>query len=239
MTKRLAMIALAVLTAFGTSPGIAHADIDYGVGSGATVGVLPGAFGLPEMEFPFLQGKPCAAPNRCVGIPYMNTAEFLGNDLAVRSMDDGLAKLEQWIANTPGKKIAMGHSLGASVIYSWLRKHSNDPSAPPPSELSFITMGTPEHVPTGYIYNGPNQSMYDYRRAQGFGIPAGTPYHVVDVCRQWDGWCYWIPGDERSKRGQTELHIDYTKVNLDDPANQVSVNGNVTEVLVPPPPGWG
>ena len=76
--------------------------------------------------------------------------------------------------NTPGKKIAMGHSLGASVIYSWLRKHSNDPSAPPPSELSFITMGTPEHVPTGYIYNGPNQSMYDYRRAQGFGIPANT-----------------------------------------------------------------
>ena len=52
-----------------------------------------------------------------------------------------------------------------------------------------------------------------------------TPYHVVDVRRQWDGWCHRIPGDERSKRGQTELHIDYTKVNLDDLANQVSVNG--------------
>ena len=58
------------------------------------------------MEFPFLQGKPCAAqPLR--RDPPTNTAEFLGNDLAVRSMDDGPAKLEQWIANTPGKKIAM------------------------------------------------------------------------------------------------------------------------------------
>ncbi len=237
MTKRLAMIVFAVMMVFASSPAVATADVDYGVGSGASVGVLPGAFGLPEMAFPFLEGKPCAAPNHCDPIYYLNPAEFLGQALAVQSMDDGLAKLEQWIAKTPGKKIAMGHSLGASVIYKWLRVHSHDPSAPPPSELSFITMGTPEHQPTGLVYSDPT-GMYKYRRDQGFGIPADTPYHVVDVCRKWDGYCYWIPGQsDLSEKGKSAIHIDYTKVDLDDPANQVTVNGNITEVLVPTP-GW-
>jgi len=237
VTKRLAMIAFAVTMLFGMAPATAQADVDYGVGSGAQVAVLPGAFGLPEMEFPFLNGKVCAAPNTCVPIYYMNTAEFLGTDLAVQSMDDGLAKLDQWIRSTPGKKIAMGHSLGASVIYKWLRLYSHDPTAPPPSELSFITMGTPEHRPTGLAYTDPT-GMYDYRRSEGFGIPADTPYHVTDVCRKWDGYCYWIPGAaDTSEKGKSAIHIDYTKVNLDDPANQVSVNGNITEVLVPTP-GW-
>lgn len=47
MTKRLAMIAFTVAMLFGLSPATAQADLDYGVGSGAQVAVLPGAFGLP------------------------------------------------------------------------------------------------------------------------------------------------------------------------------------------------
>ena len=236
MKRRVAVVAAAMAMAFGITPAPAFAEIEDGSGTGARVGVLPGAFGLPQMAMGLLQGEPCAAPNVCDPIYYFNPGSFLGGDLGLQSLNDGEQKLDAWIRNTPGKKIAMGHSLGASVIYKWLRDHSNDPTAPPPSELSFITMGTPEHRGTGLVYSDPT-GMYNYRKDLGYGIPADTPYKVVDVCRQWDGWCYWIPGDDRSKKGQNSLHLQYDSIDLDDPANQVDVEGNITYVLVPTP-GW-
>ncbi len=220
------------------APTTGHAPIELGIGSGAHVGVIAGAFGTPQAVSDYLRGALCAAPNVCVPINYSpNTGEFFGQDLAAQSMDSGLRELDAWIRSTPGKKIVLGHSLGSAIAYRWLREHSADPAAPPPSELSFITLASTERSITGYAYADPN-GMYDYRKAQGFGIPADTPYQVVDGCRKWDGWCYWIPGDNRSVRGQNELHLSYGNVDLNDPANQVTVKGNVIEVLIPTP-GWG
>ena len=183
-----------------------------------------------------LQGKPCAAPNVCEPVYFMNPGSFLGGNIGLMSLNDGVEKLDSWIRATPGKKMAFGHSLGASVIYKWLRLYSSDKTAPPPNELSFITSGAPERRGTGYVYTDP-KGMYDYRAHEGFGIPADTPYRVVDVCRKWDGWCYWIPGDQRSETGMNQLHIDYTQIDVNDPANEIAVEGNVTYVLVPTP-GW-
>ncbi len=216
--------------------GQAHATIDLGIKSGATVAMIPGAFGKGQAVFAYLKGALCAAPNVCVPISYMNTGEFLGQDLAAKSMDDGVLQLDAWIRSTPGKKIVMGHSLGSAIIYRWLRQYSNDPTAPPPSELSFITLGSSERSVTGLAYTDPN-NMYAYRRAAGFDIPADTPYHVVDGCVKWDGYCYWIPGDSRSARGQNELHLTYGNFDLNDPQNEVVVTGNITRVLIPTP-GW-
>lgn len=236
MLIRPAAAALALTALFVSSAPSANAEIDYGVGSGAQVAALPGAFGAAQWTTGFLQGKPCAAPNTCVPISYFNAGDFFGAGIGTRSLDDGEHKLDDWIRSTPGKKIAMGHSLGALVIYKWLRDHSSDPTAPSPGELSFITLGAPERAGTGYAYSDPN-GMFAYRKDQGLGLPANTPYKVVDVCRQWDGWCDWVPGDDRSKKGQTVLHIDYNNIDINDPANQVTVTGNITEIMVPTP-GW-
>ena len=218
-------------------PGQAHAPIDIGIGSGATVGVIPGAFwGSAQAVMAYLKGALCAAPNVCVPIAYSNVGEFFGQGLAATSMDDGVAKLDQWIRTTPGKKIVLGHSLGSAVIYRWLREHSNDPTAPPPSELSFVTLASTERTGTGYAYADPDH-LYAYRVALGFGLPADTPYKVVDGCVKWDGWCYWIPGDSRSEQGRQQLHLTYGPVDLNDPQNEVVVRGNITEVLIPTP-GW-
>lgn len=235
--KRLAIAAMVAATVFALTPPTAHADVDYGMGSGARVAALAGAFGTPQVTMRQLQGKVCAAPNVCEPVYYFNPGSFLGGNMGLMSLNDGVAKLDQWIRSTPGTKIAYGHSLGSSVIYKWLRLHSFDPSAPPPGELSFITSGAPERRGTGYVYTDPT-GLYDYRRQEGFGIPADTPYRVVDVCRKWDGWCYWIPGDGRCESGRNLLHIDYTMIDINDPAMEVSVEGNVTYVLAPTP-GWG
>lgn len=236
MTRRLAVLVAVMTMLLGISPP-AHADIDYGAGSGAHVAALPGAFGLATWATGFLQGTVCAAPNVCDPIQYYNVGDFLGGEIGMQSLNDGEQKLQDWMSRTPGKKIAMGHSQGALVIYKWLRDHSSDPSAPPPSELSFISLASSERKGTGYALYDPT-GMYAARKQYGMGLPANTGYQVTDVCIKWDGWCYWVPGDERSKKGQSTLHLDYGNVDVNNPANQVDVEGNVTYVLVPPPPGW-
>ena len=134
-------------------------------------------------------------------------------------------------------KIAMGHSFGAVIITSWLRKYGSDPTAPSPAELSFITLASPENRSSAYAYSG-RSAMFDYRVQDGLGIPADTRYRVVDTCRKWDGWCDWHPDNiSTSQWGMFWLHTDYTNLNLNDPANDVVVKGNVTYVLLPTP-GW-
>lgn len=215
----------------------AAADIDYGVGSGATVGLLPGVFGTSSQVMRTLQGSLCAAPNTCQRIRYFNLGDLFGSFFGRLSMKSGIKNLNNWIAETPGQKIVLGHSFGALVAYQWLRTYSSDPNAPSPDELSFVTLAAPERNGTGYAYFDPN-GIFRYRVADGLGIPLDTPYQVVDVCRKWDGWCYWVPGDDRSRRGKNKLHVDYSMVDVNDPANEVTQDGNVTFVLVPTE-GWG
>ena len=237
MVRRSAVLAAVAMALLGTTAAPARADIDYGAGSGAHVAALPGAFGLASWATGFLHGTVCAAPNSCDPIQYYNVGDFLGGQIGMQSLDDGERKLQDWMHATPGRKIVMGHSQGALVIYRWLRDHSFDGAAPPPSELSFISLASSERRDTGYALFDPT-GMYADRKQFGMGLPADTPYRVLDVCIKWDGYCYWVPGDERSKKGQSTLHLQYNDVDVNSPANQVDVAGNVTYVLVPPPAGW-
>ena len=234
MRPRLVILATVMMALCGVTPAIAHADVDDGAGSGARVAVLAGALDNPGRTMQQLHGSLCAPPNVCEPLNYLNVG-LAGPAIGQASLDDGVAKLDGWIRNTPGPKIVFGHSLGSNVINRWLRQFSFDPTAPPPSELRFVTTGSPERAGTGFVYTDP-EGKNRWRAPQGFGIPPNTPYKVVDICRKWDGFCYYIPGDERSIDGQmSKRHTDYSDINLNDPANQVSVNGNITEVLVPTP----
>lgn len=213
------------------------APIDYGAGSGARVAVLAGAFGSPTAVMKQLQGSVCASPNTCDPIYYFAVGDFLGPLFGRWSIDDGVSKLNAWIRATPGPKIAMGHSFGAVVITSWLRRYGSDPTAPSPAELSFITLASPENRSSAYAYTG-RSTMFDYRIQDGLGIPVDTRYRVVDTCRKWDGWCDWHPAAvSTSQWGMWWLHTDYANIDLNGPANDVVVKGNVTYVLVPTP-GW-
>ncbi|KRE28963.1 hypothetical protein ASG82_04340 [Mycobacterium sp. Soil538] len=234
MRERLLLVPTVVALLTGILCPTAQADVDDGAASGARVAVLAGALDKPERTMQQLHGSLCAPPNVCEPLNYMNVG-LLGPAIGQASLDDGVTRLDQWIRNTPGPKIVFGHSLGSNVINRWLRQHSFDPTAPPPSELRFVTTGAPERRGTGFVYTDP-EGKNRWRAAQGFGIPADTPYRVVDICRKWDGFCYYIPGDQRSIDGQaSKRHTDYSDINIDDPANEVSVEGNITEVLVPTP----
>ena len=212
-------------------------QIDYGAGSGARVAVIGGAFGSPTAVMKQMKGSVCASPNKCDPIYYFAVGDFFGPLFGRWSINDGVAKLDAWIRATPGPKIAMGHSFGAVVISSWLRKYGSDPTAPSPDQLSFITLASPERRLGGYAYTHVS-TMFDYRIADGLGIPADTRYRVLDTCRKWDGWCDWHPDQPSTSRwGMFWLHTDYTNLNLNDPANDVVVRGNVTYVLLPTP-GW-
>ncbi len=241
MVNRLAAVTAATATAaallLGVAAAPAHPRIGYGAGSGARVATLPGAFGAASWSTGFLRGTVCAAPNVCTPIQYYNVGDFLGGQTGLASLNDGERKIDQWMRRTPGKKVVMGHSQGALVIYKWLRDHSFDRTGPPPSELRFIALASSERRVTGYALFDPT-GMYAARKPFGMGLPANTPYRVLDVCIKWDGWCYWVPGDPRSKRGQNTLHLEYGKVDVNDPANKVDVRGAVTYVLVPAPKGW-
>jgi len=234
MRARLITISSTVAILMGLFTPAAHADVDDGAGTGARVAVLAGALDKPERTMQQLHGSLCAPPNVCEPLNYMNVG-LLGPAIGQASLDDGVAKLDAWVRNTPGPKVVFGHSLGSNVIYRWLRQFSFDPTAPPPSELRFVTTGAPERRGTGYVYTDP-EGKNRWRAGQGFGIPENTPYHVVDICRKWDGFCFFIPGDQRSVDGQmSKRHTDYSDIDVNDPANEVTVDGNVTEVLVPTP----
>ncbi|MFN8227711.1 MAG: PE-PPE domain-containing protein [Mycobacterium sp.] len=226
-----------VAPAATTNTATAAATIDYGAGSGARVAVIAGVLGSPTAVMKQLNGSVCASPNKCDPIYYFAVGDFLGPLFGRWSIDDGVSKLDAWIRATPGPKIAMGHSFGAVIITSWLRKYGSDPTAPSPAELSFITLASPENRSSAYAYSG-RSAMFDYRVQDGLGIPADTRYRVVDTCRKWDGWCDWHPDNiSTSQWGMFWLHTDYTNLNLNDPANDVVVKGNVTYVLLPTP-GW-
>ena len=226
-----------VAPAATTTTATTAATIDYGAGSGARVAVIAGVLGSPTAVMKQLKGSVCASPNKCDPIYYFAVGDFLGPLFGRWSIDDGVSKLDAWIRATPGPKIAMGHSFGAVIITSWLRKYGSDPTAPSPAELSFITLASPENRGSAYAYSG-RSAMFDYRIQDGLGIPADTRYRVVDSCRKWDGWCDWHPDNvSTSQWGMFWLHTDYTNLNLNDPANDVVVRGNVTYVLLPTP-GW-
>ena len=219
----LAALMLAVVTAI--APPAKAQD-------GATVANLAGAWSSPYFTMKHLRGAHCAPPNRCIPLDYSNFPIGPGRS----SIDSGVTSIDNFVRTTPGPKVVVGASLGALAIYAWLRQYSHDPTAPPPNELRFITIASPERKDTGRVWSYSEEARRDkYGNHSGIGMPLDTPYNVIDVCREWDGWCYWIPGDKRSERGASQLHVDYRMVDINDPNNIVATDGNVRWVLNPTP----
>jgi hypothetical protein len=160
---------------------------------------------------------------------------------ADKSRDIGGANLNQLIEAASGQPIVVvGYSQGSSVNTRWLNwyKEGKIPNAPDPSELSFVSVGNPNR-PNG----GPAERFAGiYVPILGVtfdgATPSNTPYSVTEVAHEYDGISdfpvYVLNpfADINALMGMPFVHAFYDQIDLNDPSNIVTHDGNLTDVLV-------
>ena len=181
-----------------------------------------------------LRGDLCNSPNTCQPVDYFAFP-------AQPYTDQGAADVEKAIDALPADEpvVLFGHSQGAQVIYSDLRRWAADPgSAPDPAQVSWVSIGNPENR-----YGGKRPGTDAETNPW---LPADTAYHGTEVIRQYDGWADW-PDDPtnliavaNAVVGMFTTHTAYWNVDLNDPRNVRYTPdlpgggpGNVTYVWVP------
>lgn len=176
-----------------------------------------------------LRGKPCAG-QRVVQVDY--PASF-----AAKSIDKGVAALDQMLHRVTGPKLVFAHSQGAQVCSRWLRKYTNTAGAPSPQEVSFLLIGNPLRKYGGYIIGRPEVGGQ-------VGLPTlnDTPYSVTDIKMQYDGWAD-VPDKPgkwallNASTGRNGRHCyGYLGADMDDPFRWVYKEGTTTYVMLPGKP---
>lgn len=236
------LAASAVLGIFGVcASAAANADTVLMVG-GADVQAFPGAQNGVYMPAIF-GGSLCksGSGNQCFVVPFSGSAGVLTPhnpqplDGSVASAAD---RLVQQIMQTPGPKIAVGYSAGASVVEQAAERLNKDPNGPPADELSLITVGSlndglEKMVPPG-----------TYLRSIGYTVQPSAPtkYPTTVVTDKYDGLASSVPDPMahplaalNTMSGAVYSHLAYFSpdVNLDDPSYLVSQNGNVRHLVLP------
>ena len=169
-----------------------------------------------------LSGALCRT-NSCEAVPYLPFFFKAGGADALNEQLMNPSTLD----TTPGTPtVVLGYSDGAMVALEWMAEHAGEPTAPPPNELSFVLIGNP-------------------KRAYGGIEPADPPpsqYHVIDIVRQYDPVADWPDNPFNllalanvAAGALSPIHLDYTGVDLNDPANVVWTEGKTTYVFVPTP----
>lgn len=187
-----------------------------------TVLTLAGAFGSPSNLLTMLRGD-VTRGNKVVPVNYANWS------LRPESGSvDGAKMLNAAILANPGELVAFGHSLGALSIARWLNDYGPTSSPDLRSRVTFICAGNSRRRGTGFLTAlgwAPKSS-----------IPVDTPFKGIDVARRGDGWAFWpsniwdINAIMKALDGQGKIHPHYENVSLNDPANEVVTEGNVTFV---------
>ncbi len=219
----------------------ANADTVLMVG-GADVQAFPGAQNGVYMPA-ILGGYLCksGSGNQCLVAPFSGAAGVLTPsnpqplDASVSSAADRLA---EQIKQTPGPKIAVGYSAGASVVEEAAERLSKDPNGPPADELSLITVGP--------INDGLSQMVPPgtYLQSIGYTVqqPVQTKYRMTVVTDRYDGIANSTQNPIshplaalNSVSGTAYSHLAYFNpdINLADPSYLVSQDGNVTHLLLP------
>ncbi|MGV0626700.1 PE-PPE domain-containing protein [Mycolicibacter minnesotensis] len=133
-------------------------------------------------------------------------------------------------------------SMGAQVACKWLRERGPT-SGVPTDKVSFLLLANPEQPFHGIYRADPRlvrfMTLPDYG---GVGVPAGTPFAVTDLCRQYDGMADFpnLPAARvtalavlNALLGLVTVHNNYFRVDLDSSANMRTRRGNITYVLAP------
>ena len=174
----------------------------------------------PVMPMKWALGGSLCESDNCDSVPYVPFWTANG----VHALEKRLATIDGGGGATiDGPTIVFAYSNGALVAERWMAEHTDDPEAPSPDELSFVLIGNP-------------------RRAHGGSMPAMPPseYQVVDVVRQYDPTADF-PDEPFNLLALANvalgilspMHLNYTGVDIDDPANIRWTEGNTTYVFVP------
>lgn len=203
--------------------------------STVTIPVLTLAPAFNQMNPKHLRGELFKFPYVAEKVPYMNVPS---NTFAA----GGVAKLDTYLTRYAGQQIlVVAHSMGAQVVAKWLREEGPT-SMIDPTEVTFILTGNLERKYNGFPEGG------DYPGGEsGTGIPAATPYKVIDIARQYDFWADH-PDDTDNATAMrnvdpngsgfgigSPVHADYSMVsaNPDDVRNFSTTEGNITYVWCP------
>lgn len=157
-----------------------------------------------------------------------------------KSRDIGAANLNQTIDSTSGKMYIVGYSQGSSVNTRWLDNYMNGmyPDAPDPANLTFVNVGNPNRPNGGGAerFSGLYIPILDW--SFDGATPSNTPYKVIEVAHEYDGFSdfpkdVWnLPAVVNAVMGMGFVHAFYDRVDLNDPNNIVTQDGNLTDVLV-------
>lgn len=205
--------------------------------SPAKVFTLAGAFssGIPQG---WLFGELWRSPSTVEAIDYPNTPSNANAAAGAAAVNTILNSY------TPSHDVIIyGHSMGAQVIYKWLREYGPT-STIPTSKVLFVSTGNPERKCSGVSVVRPGDYPAAYPgtggEGVGYGLPAApTPYTVIDLARQYDFYADH-PATLTNRVAMQNIgsilcpiHRDYNTVGFNDPRNVVTVEGNVTYVTVP------
>ena len=128
------------------------------------------------------------------GIPTATLVDYPASLIAPSadtSINIGQANLNSDILNaasTGQPVVVTGLSMGTIVIDREIAQLDTDPSAPRPGKLTFIEFGTPSapgSFGATYIPAGATVPLINYTQEP---LPANSPYNIVIVNAQWDGW---------------------------------------------------
>lgn len=170
------------------------------------------------------------------------------------NLADGAAKFDTLLHSTPGLKIGYGYDLGAAALTYWLA-NTGPGSDIPDSDLAFVLLGNPARKYGGILNNlnisGFPQTFWERLlwgpwTASPVETPSDTPYTVLDLAREYDGFCdfpdvtaaagYTVAA-ENARWGAVDLHSHgYDTVSSSDLDNYGFVEGNVTYMLAPTMP---
>lgn len=184
---------------------------------------------------------------RCVKYPntYFHGLRYVP---AVAAVQRGAKALDDMLtAHFDGRPdaddvLVYGVSMGSQVACKWLREYG--PTSPVPTDkVSFLLLANPEQPFHGIYQADPKlvtfMKLPDYG---GVGVPAGTPFTVTDLCRQYDGMADFpnLPAPQvnspavlNAVLGLVVVHNNYFRLDIGNPDNLRVRRGNITYVLSP------
>lgn len=170
----------------------------------------------------------------------------LGDPTVAKSREIGATELDRQIqAATQSNQpiVVVGYSQGSSVNKWWLdwAKEGKITDLPDPSMLSFVNLGNPNRPNGGPAERFKGLFIPIIDMSFDGATPSDTPYKVTEVAHEYDGISDFPVfvlnplADINALMGMAFVHAFYDDIDLNDPNNIVTHDGNLTDVLVHTP----
>jgi 3'-(hydroxy)phthioceranyl-2'-palmitoyl(stearoyl)-2-O-sulfo-trehalose (hydroxy)phthioceranyltransferase len=160
-------------------------------------------------------------------IPYPGTVwplTGLDSQKVGESVYEGTNNLDAAIRNTKGPMTVVGLSQGSEVMDEEQVRLAHDPTAPPPDQITFVKVSSPQHLLQRLFPSGTNLPIVDYT------VPpqVDSQYNTVEVIAEYD--IYGDPPDRFNPLvfANAVLGRDHSLAAFTDPASVPPQNVLVT-----------